>query len=132
MTQKNVEIMDVIVDKMTGGMSLAKALGFVYSKRRVCIPCKDEYYAAFLMDVKMSRRPINSLLRAKMRKIGDVIEFCKEKKITDIPGIGIDSGIEVFESILNYCWDHMSNDERTDFLIDTVERNSGYVRAGVV
>jgi hypothetical protein len=66
-----------------------------------------------------------------MRTIGDVIEFCKEKKITDITGFGVGSGIEVFESILDYCWGEMSNDERTNFLIDTVEINSDHIRAEI-
>lgn len=132
MTQKNVEIMDVIVSKMAEGMSLSKALEFVYNKRRVCIPCKEEYCEVLLIDAGMARRSTNALLRAKMRKFGDVIEFCNEKKITDIPGVGKDSGIEVFETILNYCWNHMSNDERTSFLIDTVERNGDFVRAGII
>lgn len=132
MTQQNAEIMDVIVGKMAEGMRLSKALGFVYSTRNICIPYKDEYCDALLIDVKMARRSINSLLRAKMRRIGDVVEFCENKKITDIAGIGKDSGIEVFEAILNYCWNYMSSDERVSFLIDTVERNGKYVRAGIV
>lgn len=132
MTQKNVEIMDVIVSKMAEGMCLSKALEFVYNKRRVCIPYKEEYCEVLLIDAGMARRSTNALLRAKMRKFGDVIEFCNEKKITDIPGVGKDSGIEVFETILNYCWNHMSNDERTSFLIDTVERNIDFVRAGII
>lgn len=131
MTQRNIEVMNIIVGKMEDGVKLSKALGAVYEKRNVCIPYSESYFDVLIIDLGLSRRSSNALLRARMRKLGDVIEFCKEKKITDIANLGITSGIEIFETILDYCWGRMSQDEKTSFLIDTVERNSNYVRSEI-
>ena len=132
MTQRNIYAMDMIVNKMAEGDKLSKALNGVYSTRNVCIPYKDEYCDVLLIDFGMSRRSTNALLRAKMRRLGDVIDFCKEKKITDVAGVGKDCGIEVFETILDYCWAHMTAKEKELFLIDTVERNGAYIRPEIV
>lgn len=131
MTQRNIDVMDIIVSKMASGEKLSKALEAVYKKRNVCIPYNENYFDVLIIDLGLSRRSSNALLRARMRKLGDVIEFCKGKKITDITNLGITSGIEIFETILDYCWGRMSQDERTSFLIDTVERNSDYIRSEI-
>lgn len=128
MTQRNIDVMDIIVSKMKEGDKLSKALEKVYNKRNVCIPYDDCNMNVSLMDLGMTARATNPLLRAKLRTIGDVIEFCKTQKITEITNVGKTSGIEVFETILDYCWEHMTADEKTLFLIDTVERNSNNVR----
>jgi hypothetical protein len=120
--------MDIIVTKIANGASFSKALEYVYAKRTVRIPYNEKYGEELVIEFGLSRRSTNALLRAKLRTIGDVIDFCKEKKITEISGLGVGSGIEVFESILDYCWGKMSNDERTYFLIDVVENNSDYIR----
>lgn len=131
MTTKNVEIMDIIVSKMVEGDKLSKALSRVYSKRNVAIPYNEESFGVSLMELGASSRATNALLRARLRTVGDVIEFCKTNKITEIVNLGRNSGIEIFEAILDYCWDHMSQDERVSFLIDTVERNSEHIREGI-
>jgi hypothetical protein len=67
-------------------------------------------------------------MRTKLTTLGAVVKFCNEHKITEIVNLGRSSGIEIFETILDYCWEHMSQEEQTSFLIDTVERNSEYIR----
>lgn len=131
MTQRNIDVMDVIVTKMASGATLSRALGDVYERRNVIIPYKEEYFDEPIVEFGMSRRSTNALMRARLRTIKDVIEHCKEKKITDISGLGTGSGIEIFETILDHCWDNMSQDEKTYFLIDTVERNSNHIRAEI-
>ena len=128
MTTKNVEIMDIIVSKMVEDDKLSKALQRVYIKRHVVIPYNEDIFNESVMKLGMSGRITNTLLRAKLRTIGDVVEFCESQKITRIANLGRNSGIEVFEAILDYCWDHMSQEERVSFLVDTVERNSDNVR----
>jgi DNA-directed RNA polymerase alpha subunit len=100
----------------------------VYSKRNVAIPYIEGNMSESVMNLRMSSRATNALLRAGIRTINDVIDFCQANKITKIVNLGRSSGIEVFETILDYCWDHMSQEERVSFLIDTVERNSEYIR----
>lgn len=131
MTQRNIDAMDIIVTKVANGTKLSKALEEVYGRRQIRIPYKEEYFNDSIIGFGLSRRSTNSLCRARMRTLGDVIKYCDEKKITDIPGLGAGSGIEIFEAILDHCWNQMSNDERTYFLIDTVENNQDYLRAEI-
>ena len=132
MTQRNIDIMDIIVSKIAEGMKPSKALKLVYNKRSVNIPYDDKNSGVDLRDLKMTSRTTNALLRAGLRTIGDVVRFCCENKITQIKHLGISSGIETFETILDYCWEHMNNNERTQFLIDTIERNSEYIRTEII
>ena len=132
MTQRNIDVMDIIVSKMAEGVKLSKALEYVYSKRNVHIPYKEDYFDVLIVDLGLSRRSSNALMRAKMRRLGDVVKFCNVKKITDITNLGVASGIEIFETILDYCWNKMSQKEKVSFLIDTVERNSDHIRSATV
>ena len=124
MTQRNIDVMDIIVSKMKTGTKLSKALGLVYNKRNVCIPYDEELFTEPLTSFNMSYRVTNALLKMKFKTIGDVVGFCDDYKITDIPNLGKGSGVEIFEMILDYCWDRMTPKEKELFLIDTVERNS--------
>lgn len=131
MTQRNIDVMDIIVSEMNEGTKLSKALKLVYTKRKVRIPCSLNDFDIFLIDLNMSGRTTNALLRAKLRTLKDVVNFCRDQKITDIKTLGANSGIEVFETILDYCWDHMDSKERTSFLIDTVKMNEDYIRVEI-
>lgn len=131
MTQKNIDVMDIIVSKMAEGETLSKALKRVYNKRNVAIPYNEEIYDVAVTALPMSNRTINTLMRGRIKTIGEVIEFCKLQKITEVASLGRHSGIELFEAILDYCWDHMAQAERVSFLIDTVERNSDNIRAEI-
>lgn len=131
MTERNIYVMDLIVSKMAEGASISKALKLVYHQRNVRIPYNDSDFDVSVMDLGLSSRATNALLRTKLRTLGDVVEFCNEHKITEIVNLGKNSGIEIFEAILDYRWKHMDNNERTSFLIDTVKRNQDYIRAEI-
>lgn len=131
MTERNVYVMDIIVNKMAEGDTLSKALQRVYNKRNVTIPYSEEINDVAITSLPMSNRTVNAVMRGRLKTIGEVVEFCKHQKITEITNLGKNSGIELFETILDYCWDHMSQEERVAFLIDTVERNSEYIRAEI-
>ena len=132
MTQRNIDVMDIIVNKMAEGDTLSKALKRVYNKRNVAIPYNEEIYGVAITALPMSNRTVNTVMRGKLKTIGEVIEFCKHHKITDITNLGKNSGIELFETILDYCWDCLSQKERISFLIDTVERNSEHIRPEIM
>ena len=123
MTQKNIDTMDIIVSKMVDGKRLSEALKEVYSKRNVIIPYTESILSTSILKLNMSVRAINSLMRAKLQTIADVVNYCESKKITSVKMLGTGAGIELFEAILDYSWDHMTLNERVTFLIDTVERN---------
>ena len=131
MTQKNIDIMSIIVDKIADGEKLSKALESVYSKRNACITHIEKGFNVSITDIGLSPRAIRILIRTKLMTVGDVVNFCNNNKITDIINMGKNTGIEVFECILDYCWEHMNQNERVEFLIDTVERNSEHIRAEI-
>lgn len=130
MTQRNINTMDTIVDMLTEGKKLSEALKLVYTKRNVAIPYTEEMLDVRVTDLKMSMRTTNALMRAHLKTIKDVVKFCKTEKITSLKTFGVSCGIELFETILDRCWSKMDNERRTDFLIDTVERNARYLREG--
>lgn len=131
MTQKNIDVMDIIVSKMREGATLSKAMKLVYTKRNVAIPFHAEIFDAPIDALEMSNRSANALLRAKARSIHDVLDLYGDNKFSKVRNFGRSSQIELFEAILDYCWKNMSNDERTAFLIDAVERNSDNIRAEI-
>ncbi len=131
MTQTNINAMDLVVSKMAHGKKLSKALHEVYTKRNVSIPYHEEWLDCQIVSLKMSMRATGALLRNKLTTIRDVVNYAEANKITNLSTLGRLSGIELFERILDYCWDNMSNKEREIFLIDTVQRNSGNIRTEI-
>lgn len=131
MTQTNINTMDIIVSKMAQGQTLSGVLREVYTKRNIAIPYHEEWLKSGLTSLKMSPRTTQALLRNKMQTIGDIVTDTKDNKITNLKTFGKVSAIELFEAILDCCWEHMSQNEQDRFLIDTVERNSGNLRAEI-
>lgn len=126
MTQKNIDRMDIIVNELAAGKTISDALKTVYSKRNVVLPYNEELLSAGVEKLGMSLRTTNALRRSRIKTLNDVVNYCKKQKITTVKTFGHSSGVELFETILNYLWDRMNVKERTDFLIDTVERNEQY------
>lgn len=128
MTQRNIDVMDIIVDKIAEGEKFSKALECVYAKRNVAIPFNDDDFNVGLDTLKMSMRTTNALRMAGAYTINDVLDVHRNIALSKVRNLGMKSCIELLETILDYCWDRMDNDERTMFLIDTVERNSDNIR----
>lgn len=131
MTQTNINTMDLIVSKMAHGKTLSQAMYEVYTKRNVAIPYHEEWLNCELASLKMTMRTTHALLRNKFKTINDVVNYTERCKITNLQTFGRVSAIELFESILDYCWKQMSKDEKTRFLIDVVERNSDNLRTEI-
>ena len=128
MTERNIDVMGIIVDKLAEGKKFSKALTEVYSKRSVCIPFNDKTFDTPIMGLKLSARTTNALMRAGHRTLKDTIDYCQHNKITNIVNLGKQSGVELFEKILDYSWEHMDTDSRIAFLIDIVEKNNDNIR----
>ncbi len=128
MTERNIEIMDVIVDKMIAGKTLTDALKDVYSKRNVVIPFVDEDLNIPIEKLGMSNRTTYALMRGRLSTLGDVVRYCEKQKITTINLLGANAGIETFETIVNYLWNKLDKESRVEFLIDIVEKNTGNLR----
>ena len=123
-----VETAHLIASKMIEGKKLSKALALVYTKRELVIPSDLSVLDVKIVDLKMSNRTTNALMRAKLTTIGEVATYCEKNKLTDIKLFGKGSGVEMLEAILDYCWDCLTTSERTEFLLDIVERNEENLR----
>ena len=76
----------------------------------------------------MTKRTTNALMRAHLTTVQDIIDYCQGSTIKDIKMLGQSSGVELLETILDICWDNMTEQQRVDFLIDTAERNECHLR----
>lgn len=128
MTQRNIDTMDIIVNQLAEGKSLSKALSYVYTKRNVAIPYMEDAPDEHILNLGLSTRTANALMRAHLKTIKEVIEYCSNNKVTKIQSIGVNSCTELLETILDFYWNKMDNDKRVSFLIDVVERNQNYIR----
>lgn len=131
MTTRNIEIMDKIVDMVAAGDKISKALEKVYTKRNVIFFCDKKYLSNSIDNLNLSSKAYNSLMRGGLRTINDVIEHAIKKTLDTTRGFGKQSCVETFEAVLDYCWDHMSNEDRVKFLIDAVQRNEQWIRQGI-
>lgn len=129
MKQEHIETMNTIVDLVVSGKKISKALEDVYEKRCIVLPFMEDIMDDPIENLRMTGRTYNALMRAKMRNIGDVIRFSDGGDFSRIRNFGRLSGIELFESILNYCWARMDVDQQTNFLLDAVVRNEENLRA---
>lgn len=128
MTQRNIDTMDMIVGLLAQHKKISKALGYVYDKRHLVLPHNEKWYQIHVTDLGMTKRTTNALMRAHLTTVQDVIDYCKESTIKDIKTFGQAAGEELLETILDICWDNMTEQQRVKFLIDTVERNEHHLR----
>lgn len=128
MTEKNIDIMNRIVDELAAGNKLSEALKTVYAKRNVEMLFGDRTFDVSVLDINLSKRTTRALLRLELNTINDVIEYAQHHKLTDIKNLGVGSATELLETILDYYWSILDVNERTNFLIDIVERNEEYCK----
>ena len=129
MTERNIEIMDVIVDKMVAGKKLTEALKDVYVKRNVAIPFDDEDLNISVESLGMTKKTTYALMRGGLFTLADMVRYCEKRKLTTIRLLGMNAGLEAFETMVDYLWGKMNKQMRVEFLIDVVERNTGNIRA---
>lgn len=123
-----IETAHLIASKMVEGKKLSKVLALVYDKRELVIPSDTSVLDVRIMDLKMTNRTTNALMRAKLTTIREVAAYCEKQKLTDVRLLGTGSGIELLETILDYCWDRMTSSERVELLLDIAERNEHNLR----
>lgn len=124
MTNTNIEIMDRIIDSLAAGKKFSHALSEVYNKRNVVIPFNEEMFNVSLLNLHMSNRTTNALMRAKLRTLNDVLIYNQTRNIMTVKNFAKSGAIELMETIVDYAWNKMNPKERAEFLIDVVERNS--------
>ena len=127
MTQKNIEIMDRIVDEMVAGKNFSRALKTVYKKRKISIPFSEQTFDNKVEVLGLSKRSYNVLMRSKLYTINDVIRYRSTNSFMDLRFCGVNSAIEIIESIVDYAWQHLTKEEKVQFLIETVEANEGNI-----
>lgn len=127
--QININCMDRVVDELAAGKSFSDALKEVYVKRHVHIPMSEDVLNTNIEDIGITNRTVNAIRRAHIRTVGDLIGRLEYGgKISDIRTLGLASQREFKEMLLNYAWNHMSQEEKDAFLIDTVANNVNNVR----
>ena len=124
MNSTNIAVMDVIVNYLSKGYSISDALKMVYTKRHVAIPFETQHLDYQVADLNMSNRATLALRRGGLHTVAAVVEMGHNGELNKIRCLGQKSAIELYETLLNYFWEHMTITEKTDFLIDTVIRNS--------
>ena len=128
MTQRNIDTMDMIVGLLAQHKKISKALGYVYDKRHLVLPHNEKWYQIHVTDLGMTKRTTNALMRCHLTTVQDIIDYCENSNIKDIKTFGQAAGVELLETILDICWDNMTEKQRVKFLIDTVERNEHHLR----
>ena len=128
MTQKNIDTMDFIVSLLAQHKKISKTLGYVYDKRHLILPHNAKWYKIHVMDLGMTKRTTNALMRSHLTTVQDIIDYCETSSIKDIKTFGQAAGVELLEAILDICRDNMTEKQRVKFLIDTVERNQCHLR----
>ena len=129
MTERNIHVMEIIVDELANGETIASALKAVYEKRSVAFAFDAKQFDMPIEELHISTRTRNALRRSHIDTVNDAIEFATTKGIMNLRTFGKSCGIELFEGILNYCWMNMNQTERTEFLLDVVERNEENIHA---
>jgi DNA-directed RNA polymerase alpha subunit len=127
MTNTNIYAMDAIVNELANGKTISDALKTVFTKRKVRIPHNAKTFDVPVESLHMSRRTTNVLMRNKMYTLGHVVKYCENESIRSFRGAGKEVVVETMETILNYAWDHMTEAERVEFFIDTVNLNEEYM-----
>lgn len=121
---------DTIMNELASGKKLSEALFNVYRKRNVAIPYSQKLFDVDVRDLGMNTRVVNALMRSHLFTLNDVVKFIEQgHKLSEVRTMGDGSCVNLMETILDYAWDHMDTEERAEFLIDTVVRNEGYLKA---
>ena len=128
MTERNIDIMDHIVDELMGGKKISEALATFYSKRRVKIPYDETLFNTPVLETTLPNRIVNILMRNKLTSIEEVIQFSKENSLDKIQWFGKQSAMQLLEFILDMAWDRMDEEQRFEFLVDFVESNEEYLK----
>lgn len=133
MTERNVFIMDKIVDELAAGKKISEALVTVYRKRNVVIPYGQKIAMIPTLSLNISVRAHNALMNAGLKTVEEIIDYAlAHPGFVGIRSFGRTSGVEVLEAILDFAWDYMSKKERTNFLIDIVEKNQFNIRKELI
>jgi DNA-directed RNA polymerase alpha subunit len=121
--------MDMVVNGLAEGKSFSEALRAVYVKRRVHLPMGADMLDASITSLRLSNRTMNAIRRAHVQTIRDLMDRVEDGYGLDkIKNFGEQSQRETKAALLDYAWNHMSQREKDDFLIDTVARNIDNVR----
>jgi DNA-directed RNA polymerase alpha subunit len=124
-----IETAHLIASKMIEGKKLSKALTLVYDKRELVIPCEETILSTKTTDLMMSNRTTNALMRSGLSTVGQIVNYCKKQKLTDVKLLGKGGATETLETLLDYCWEQLSKSEKAEFLLDIAERNEQNLRA---
>lgn len=128
MTERNIDIMNRIVDELMDGKKISEALETFYSKRRVKIPYDETLFNTSILEIDLPNRITNILMRNRLTSIEEIIQFSKEGSLDKIRWFGKQSAMQLLEFILDLVWNRMDEEQRFEFLVDFVESNEEYLK----
>ena len=102
---------------MASGATISEALKSVYKTRKIFIPYSEERCDIPTMELNLSARATNSLMRSKLDTANKIIEFLCYNEWNEIKNFGKVSAEETFEKILDLLWDNLSVKEKAEFLL---------------
>ena len=103
------------------GVKISAILKEAYGNQKISIPFNDGDFDVPLANLDLSVRSYNALRRHGLVTLDDVIKEFDKHGWSVIKNFGRTSAMEVFEKIIDFAWDNMSDAEKTDFLISVVE-----------
>lgn len=99
------------------GARISCAITEVCGCKKIYIPFNDEDFNIPIEDLNLGTRSYNALKRCKFNTLNDVIHHFKENGWRNIKNFGVTSAKEVFDKIIEFSWNDMSDNEKSEFLI---------------
>lgn len=92
----------------------------------VSIPFSQKACNDTIEEIQFTVRSYNSMKRAGLSTIGEVIESLQDESLLRVRNLGKKSYCEIQTKILSYGYDRLSEREKIAFFRDVAERNCTY------
>ncbi len=108
---------------MAKGMTVSKALKEVYKTRKIQIPFNEDIYDVRVLNINLSNRTANALMRSRLTTLRDVINHVSKQGWNGIKNFGEAAAIETIEKMVDIAWEYLDTEERAEFLLRVDEAN---------
>ena len=132
MKQQNINALHGIIAELENGTPISKALSVYYTKRKVVIPIDIKTYDISIDVLDLTTRTSNALKKAEIMTFGDLLNYIENgNQLKTIRNFGATSIIDFSEKVLDYNFDLLNANEKTEFLIAFVEDNEEFLREAI-
>ncbi len=128
MDKYSMEIADMMAEADAFGPAYMLARRF--TKRVLEIPVRASFMANDIETLDLSVRSGNALKRNGIRTIGNLVAYAESgKKLKDIRNMGVKSGVEVLEKLLDEAYRDLGESERAEFIRRAAEKSRAYIKS---